>query len=164
EIGQRDYALVILDIQMPGMDGIEVARHIRGGARNAQTPIIFVTSMGDDTAPALEGYAAGAIDYLRRPIEPVILRSKVSIFLELYRSREQAKQEAAARAQLLAERVAAEQASREKDHFLALLSHELRTPLTSILLWSDMLLRKRLPWETIQRGLETIDSCANQEA
>src|SRR5215471_8494215 len=164
EIGRRDYAVVILDVQMPRMDGLEVARRIRAGTRNAQVPIIFLTAMDSDAAPILDGYAAGAVDYLRRPLDPVVLKSKVSIFIELYQSREHAKEEAAERVRLEAERAAAEQASQEKDRFLSLLSHELRTPLTSILLWSDMLLNKQLPPDTVRRGLEAVDICARHEA
>src|SRR5262245_42645065 len=85
EIARGDFAVVILDIQMPAMDGVEVARRIRGGIHNAQVPIIFVTAMDSDSAPYLEGYAAGAVDFLRRPIDPVILRCKVAVFVELYR-------------------------------------------------------------------------------
>src|SRR5437762_8190381 len=69
EIDRRDYAVVILDILMPRMDGLEVARTIRGGARNAQVPIIFLTAMDSDNAQILDGYAVGAVDYLRRPLE-----------------------------------------------------------------------------------------------
>lgn len=164
EISRRDYAVVVLDIQMPLMDGIEVARRIRSGDSNAQVPIIFLTAMDSNAVQILDGYAAGAVDYLRRPLEPIILESKVSIFVELYQRREQAKREAALRARLQAERAAAEEVSREKDRFLAVLSHELRTPLTSILLWSDMLLNKPLTPEMARRGLETVDICARHEA
>ena len=149
---------------MPRMNGVEVARRIRAGSHNAQVPIIFLTAMDSDAAQVLEGYAVGAVDYLRRPFEPVILQSKVAVFVELHQRREQAKREAAERARLEAERAAAEQASRQKDRFLAALSHELRTPLTSILLWSDMLLNKPLSGETSRRGIETIDLCARHEA
>jgi signal transduction histidine kinase len=163
-LGRADYAVVVLDIQMPQMSGVEVARRIRAGERNAQVPIIFVTAMTSDGFQILEGYAVGAVDYICRPFDPVILKAKVAIFVELYRLREQAKVEAAERARLESERAAAEQASRQKDRFLAALSHELRTPLTSVLLWSDMLLRKSLPPEMVRRGLETIDLCARLEA
>ena len=146
------------------MDGVEVARRIRAGSHNAQVPIIFLTAMESDAAQVLEGYAAGAVDYLRLPFEPLILQSKVAVFVELHQRREQAKREAAERARLEAERAAAERASRQKDRFLAALSHELRTPLTSILLWSDMLLHKPLSAETSRRGIETIDLCARHEA
>jgi signal transduction histidine kinase len=164
EVDRCEFAVVVLDVNMPGVSGIEVARRIRAGRNNGQVPIIFLTSMDSDTSQILDGYAAGAVDYLKRPFDPEILRSKVSIFVELHERREHAKREAAERAQLQAERTAAEQASREKDKFLAVLSHELRTPLTSILLWSDMLLRRELPLETLRRGLETIDLCARYEA
>ena len=163
EIDRREYAVVVLDVQMPGMDGIELARRIRAGARNVQVPIIFITAADGGLAPIREAYAVGAVDYLRRPLEPVVLRAKVSTFVELYQHREQARTEAADRARLEAERAAVERASREKDRFLALLSHELRTPLTSILLWSDMLLNKELAPDVVRRGLETIDACARQE-
>jgi signal transduction histidine kinase len=164
EIDRGDYAVVVLDVQMPRMNGLEVARRIRASSNGAQVPLIFLTAMDSDAAQVMDGYAAGAVDYLRWPVEPAILRSKVSIFVELHGRREQARREAAERARLEAERSAAERASREKDQFLALLSHELRTPLTSILLWSDMLLNKTLPPETVRRGLETIDICARREA
>jgi signal transduction histidine kinase len=163
-IGAHDYAVVVLDIQMPGMNGVEVARRIRAGDHNAQVPIIFLTAMDRNTSQILEGYAVGAVDYLCRPFNPQILKSKVAVFVELHQSREQAKREAAERARLESERASAEQASRQKDRFVAALSHELRTPLTSILLWSDMLLNKSVPPETARRGLETIDLCARQEA
>jgi signal transduction histidine kinase len=164
EAARSEFAVVVLDVNMPCVDGLEVARRLRGGEVNAQVPIIFLTSMDTGTSEILDGYAAGAVDYLRRPFNPEILRSKVAIFVELHERREQAKRESAQRAQLEAQRIAAEQASRDKDRFLAVLSHELRTPLTSILLWSDMLLRRELPAETLRRGLETIDLCARYEA
>ena len=164
EIGRRDFAVVVLDIQMPGLDGVEVARRIRAGEHNAHVPIIFLTAMDRDASRILEGYAAGAVDYLNRPFDPLILQSKVSVFVELHQRREQAKREAAERARLESERIAAEQASRQKDRFLAALSHELRTPLASILLWSDMLLNKTLPPDLERRGLDTIDLCARRES
>ena len=123
ETDRREYAVVVIDVQMPGMDGIELARRIRAGAHNAQVPIIFLTAADGGLAPILEGYAVGAVDFLRRPLEPVVLRAKVSIFVELYQHREQARKEAADRARLEADRAAVERASREKDQFLALLSH-----------------------------------------
>jgi signal transduction histidine kinase len=162
-IARQEHAVIVLDIQMPGMNGVEVARRIRAGAHNPQVPIIFLTAMDSDTSQILDGYAAGAVDYLNRPFEPLILKSKVSIFVELYQRREQAKRQAAEHARLESERAAAERASRQKDRFVAALSHELRTPLASILLWTDMLLHKAVSSEMAQKGLETIDLCARYE-
>jgi two-component system, sensor histidine kinase len=164
EIARREYAVVVLDIQMPGMSGVEVARRIRAGGHNAHVPIIFVTAMDAEMAPFLEGYAVGAVDFLRRPIDSVILRAKVSVFAELYQRRDDASRAAAERARLEVERAATERTSRLKDRLLSILSHELRTPLTSILLWSDMLLHKPLSAEAVRQGIETIDLCARHEA
>src|SRR5262245_34178071 len=78
-IGRGDYAVVVLDIQMPHMGGVEVARRIRAGEHNAQVPIILVTAMDSDATRILEGYAVGAVDYIFRPFDPVILKAKVAI-------------------------------------------------------------------------------------
>src|SRR5262245_32249427 len=76
EVSSRDFAVVVLDLQMPGMDGVEVARRIRAGRHHAQVPIIFVTALDADAGTFLDGYAAGAVDFLRRPLDPVILKCK----------------------------------------------------------------------------------------
>jgi signal transduction histidine kinase len=159
-----DFAVVVLDVKMPGMSGLEVARRVRSCNRNATVPIIFLTACDSDTAETLDGYAAGAVDYVRKPFEPEILRSKIAIFVELHERRELGRREAQLRAELEVERAAAARESREKDEFLSVLSHELRTPLTSILLWSDMLLHRALPPDAVARGHQIIDRCARAEA
>ena len=83
----EDFALVLLDVQMPGLDGYETARRIRASARNAQTPIFFITANHGGPRDIERGYAAGAIDYVTKPFEPAVLRAKVAAFLEL-RARE----------------------------------------------------------------------------
>jgi PAS domain S-box-containing protein len=83
----EDFAVVLLDVQMPGMDGFETAGYIRGRERSAQTPIIFLTAVSTDMAQVLRGYEAGAVDYVLKPFEPVVLRSKVAVFAELERHR-----------------------------------------------------------------------------
>jgi PAS domain S-box-containing protein len=83
----EDFAVVLLDVRMPGMDGYETAAYIRGRERSARTPIIFLTAMSTDMTQVLRGYEAGAVDYVLKPFDPVVLRSKVAVFAELERSR-----------------------------------------------------------------------------
>ncbi|PAX58414.1 sensor histidine kinase [Brunnivagina elsteri] len=90
----QDFAVILLDIQMPGMDGFEAASLIRSRPRSRQTPIIFLTAFGADDYMQFKGYAAGAVDYLLKPIDPHILISKVKIFVELYKKSEALKQQA----------------------------------------------------------------------
>ena len=94
---QHEFAVILLDVQMPGLDGYETARLIKARARTAHVPIIFLTADGSDAGAPLRGYGAGAVDYLVKPFNPVVLRSKVSIFIDLHRLRHEA-QEAAHRA------------------------------------------------------------------
>lgn len=82
-----DFALILLDVQMPGMNGFEVARLIRSNPKTSHLPIIFVTAGMKDLLDQIAGYETGAVDYLMKPFEPVILRSKVRVFRELYRQR-----------------------------------------------------------------------------
>jgi PAS domain S-box-containing protein len=84
---EEDFAVVLLDVQMPGMDGFETARFIRGRERSRTTPIIFLTAVSTDVAQVAKGYEAGAVDYVLKPFEPNILRSKVSVFCDLERQR-----------------------------------------------------------------------------
>src|SRR3954468_20183556 len=91
----QDFAVILLDVAMPGMDGFETARRIRARQNSVDTPIIFVTAQNPDERLMLQGYAAGAVDYLFKPLTPDIVRSKVSVFCDLYRSREKAKEAAA---------------------------------------------------------------------
>jgi PAS domain S-box-containing protein len=84
-----DFAVIILDVQMPGMDGYETATLIRARARSQATPIIFITAASPSETHASQGYSLGAVDYIFRPVEPEILRSKVAVFVELFRKREE---------------------------------------------------------------------------
>jgi PAS domain S-box-containing protein len=93
-VKQRDFAVIILDVQMPGMDGYEVARRIKAMARPRLTPIIFVTALDRDRRQVHAGYESGAVDYLFKPLDPDMLRQKVAAFVRLY-----AEQEAEARRQ-----------------------------------------------------------------
>ena len=88
----EEFALLMLDIQMPGMSGFELAQMIKQRKKTAGVPIIFLTAYYSEDQHVLEGYGSGAVDYLHKPINPTILRSKVAVFAELYRkSRESAR-------------------------------------------------------------------------
>lgn len=85
----HDFALILLDAQMPSMDGFETARHIKRRERTRHVPIIFLTAADRDAHLALRGYAAGAVDYLTKPFDPWVLRAKVSVFVELWTKTQQ---------------------------------------------------------------------------
>ncbi len=97
---RRDFAVVLLDVQMPGMDGYEVAEHARTNAATRDVPLIFVTATHPSEDRMLRGYVSGAVDVLFKPIDPAVLRSKVRIFLELHAGRRALKELAASEAAL----------------------------------------------------------------
>ncbi len=152
---EREYALIILDVHMPGMDGYEVASLMREDVDSPRTPIIFVTAAYSDEVHRDRGYESGAVDYLAKPIEPSILLAKVRVFLELYAAKRElqgirdnlervvgmrtaelrASLQVAERLRNSAERALekAERATAVRTRFLSRISHELRTPLNGIL-------------------------------
>lgn len=116
----REFAVILLDVNMPGLDGFETARLIRQRKSSAHTPIIFITAYADEMQTS-QGYSLGAVDYILSPVVPEILRAKVNVFVDLYRMRQRIKQQADERIALLqAEmgRMAAEEATR-RSTFLA---------------------------------------------
>ena len=112
-VQEDDFALALLDVRMSGMDGFETAKRIHACARSARLPIIFLTGAYEDMASVMRGYAAGAVDYVVKPFQPEVLRSKVAVFVDLYcKSAELARQ--------IVERNRAEQAlSRANEHLEA---------------------------------------------
>jgi signal transduction histidine kinase len=139
-----DYAVVLLDVSMPGMDGFETASLIHEHPRFEKTPIIFVTGVHVTELDRLKGYKLGAVDYVYIPVVPEILRSKVAVLVELYckrrelqsvnRALEQANTtlQVEKTRELEAMNQALKEADRHKDEFLAVLAHELRNPLAPI--------------------------------
>ena len=147
---EQDFALIILDVAMPGMDGFETAKLVRTRERNRATPIIFATGMSWENDAVIRGYELGAFDFLMKPIRPEVLRAKATVFVQLQeRTIELAvkadelrqAQTRAYERELLSQRRRFEaevmerqmqqlaEADRRKDEFLAILAHELRNPL-----------------------------------
>ena len=120
---KMDFAVILLDVQMPGMNGFETAHLIRGRKRSAHTPIIFLTAFSDEVQTS-RGYATGAVDYMSTPVVPEILRTKVRVFVELFRMRQQV----ARQAEEHAKRAAAEESAR-RSAFLAEASRTLASSL-----------------------------------
>ena len=121
----HDVALALLDVQMPGMDGFELAELMRGTERTRHVPIIFVTAGARDPQRVFKGYESGAVDFLFKPVDPHVLRSKADVFFELHRQRLQ-----------LAE------ALRLNEMFMGILGHDLRNPLGTMLTGLQLLERQ----------------------
>lgn len=124
----HEFGLAILDVQMPGMSGFEVAETMRSTERTRRIPIILVSAAGRELNYAFRGYETGAVDFLHKPLDPQTVRSKVSVFVELCRQRV-ALQEAHAEL---------ERAVRMRDDFMSMVSHELRTPLNTLYLQAQL--------------------------
>jgi len=147
---EHDFAVILLDVQMPGMSGIETAALIRARERSRTTPIIFLTGMMRTAEMVFSGYSAGAVDYLMKPLEPEVLRAKVAVFVELDCARHSLEQEVAERVRTAEQIGELNSALREKnDDLLAAnadlesfghsVSHDLRMPLRHIHSYVSML-------------------------
>jgi two-component system, sensor histidine kinase and response regulator len=128
----HDFALAFLDVQMPDMDGFELAELMRGSERTRQIPIIFVTAGAREAQRVFKGYESGAVDFIYKPIESHILKNKADVFFELYRQRRKLAEELKERTETL----------KFNEMFSALLANDLRNPLSAILASAALLARR----------------------
>jgi signal transduction histidine kinase len=119
---QHDVALALVDVNMPGMDGFELAELMRGSSRSRAVPIIFLTAAAPERLKVFRGYEAGAVDFLFKPIDPRLLESKVGVFIELFRQRQRLAAQVEQHRQLV----------RTAELLIGVLGHDLRTPLGAI--------------------------------
>ncbi|MCD6679621.1 MAG: hybrid sensor histidine kinase/response regulator [Burkholderiaceae bacterium] len=150
----HDVALALVDVQMPGMDGFELAELMRGAERTRTIPIIFVTAAPIDAQRSFRGYEAGAVDFLNKPIDPKILHGKVDVFVELYSQRRQLQQRM----------LELERALSLNEMMVAVLTHDLRTPLSAIGFTAELLLRTGSDDKVRQSALRLKSSASRMSA
>ncbi|WP_285010074.1 hybrid sensor histidine kinase/response regulator [Pedobacter faecalis] len=135
---KHEYVLIILDVQMPGMDGFEVAEAISGYSRAKETAIIFLSAVNKELKFITRGYSSGGLDYITKPVDMDILLLKVKTFYRIY---EQSRKLREIQKALLEEIEFRKRAERKKDEFISIASHELKTPLTSVKGYVQLLAR-----------------------
>ena len=146
---QHEFAMAILDVQMPGMNGFELAELMRGTEKTKNIPIVFVSAAGRELNYAFKGYESGAVDFLHKPLDIHAVKSKVNVFVDLYRQSKAMKQQVEALEQSRREQeellkqlqrtqLELEQAVRMRDDFMSIVAHEVRTPLNGLILETQL--------------------------
>jgi len=133
---EHEFALAILDVMMPEMNGFELAELMRGTERTRHTPIVFVSASGRELNYIFKGYETGAVDFLYKPLDVAAVKSKVNVFVSLYQQRAQVKRQVEelekSRNELRTTQHELERAVKMRDDFMSLVAHELRTPLNTL--------------------------------
>lgn len=133
---EHDFALAILDVMMPGMNGFELAELMRSTEKTRHIPIVFVSAGGRELNFAFKGYETGAVDFLHKPLDIAAVKSKVNVFVALYQQRNEVKRQLVIleenRQILAATKAELEHALKMRDDFMSLVAHELRTPLNTL--------------------------------
>ncbi|OBV38744.1 hypothetical protein ASR47_100760 [Janthinobacterium psychrotolerans] len=146
---EHDFALAILDVQMPEMDGFELAQLMRGTDKTRHIPIVFVTAAGKEMNFSFQGYESGAVDFLHKPLDINAVQSKVNVFVALHQQRAETRrqvqalehsrqQQEALLQQLRATQAELQRSLRMRDEFMSMVAHELRTPLNTLFLETQM--------------------------
>ena len=146
---EHDFALAILDVQMPEMDGFELAQLMRGTEKTRHIPIVFVTAAGKEMNFAFQGYESGAVDFLHKPLDINAVQSKVNVFVALHQQRAETRrqvqalehsrqQQEALLQELRTTQAELQRSLRMRDEFMSMVAHELRTPLNTLFLETQM--------------------------
>lgn len=140
---KHDFCLTFIDVQMPKINGFELAELVRGSNKTKNIPIIFVTATAKEQGFSFKGYESGAVDFLLKPLDPFAVKSKVNIFVEIFHQKMELKNQLETITRLAGDlkhsKEEAEKANSFKTQFLANMSHEIRTPLGAILGFLDLL-------------------------
>ena len=184
---QHDFSLILMDVQMPDMNGLETANIIYERDKLKAIPIIFITAYSNDEEYLFKGYRMGAVDYIYKPINPELLRVKVSVFVELYRKNQQLinhEQKLLSANRSLQKEIEEHKISEEKikllnhqlvennaflktvneelDRFAYVASHDLQEPLRKIMVFSDKILSKKSEAQEVEKYLNKISSSARR--
>lgn len=144
----HEIALALIDVQMPGMDGFELAELMRGSPRTSSVPIIFLTATDRNPQRTFRGYESGAVDFLYKPLEPLILQSKVEAFVKLHSQK----------AILTRQIETMEQSLRLNEMFAAVLGHDLRSPLSAIMVGAELIIVRSKDEADVAAALRIRDS------